>query len=155
MAAIPCVIRDAHDEDAEALLSVRRDAIMGLADEYGLAEAEGWANAPHANRERAAHAIAANHVWVAESGPDLVGWVEVRDSTLRSLYVRASASGAGIGTLLLERAEHHIVASGLGSANLKASPNAERFYRNRGYVQVGKRTSNGAIPMEKVLESAA
>ena len=85
----------------------------------------------------------------------MVGWVEVRDSTLRSLYVRASASGAGIGTLLLERAERHIVASGHGSASLDAGPNAERFYRNRGYVQVGKRTSNGAIPMEKVLESAA
>jgi hypothetical protein len=44
MSAPPCTIRCAHLQDSAALLAVRRDAIMGLAQEYGRAEAENWAN---------------------------------------------------------------------------------------------------------------
>jgi GNAT superfamily N-acetyltransferase len=128
---------------------------MGLAQEYGRAEAENWANAPHANSARVAHAIEVNRVWVAESERDILGWIEVCGSTVQSLYVRESASGTGIGTRLMERGERCIAESGHRSADLEASPNAERFYRNRGYVPVGNPTSNGAIPMEKLLAPAA
>ena len=149
------MIRLAHNEDVAALLAVRRDAIMGIAREYGRAEIERWANAPHASSSRVAQAIRVNRVWVAEYECDILGWIEVRGSVIRSLYVRHRASCGGIGTRLMERGERFIGDSGHRSADLEASPNAEQFYRDRGYVSVGELTANGAIPMEKPIRISA
>ncbi len=129
-------IRPAEPPDADGLLEVRRDAIMALADEYGRAEAERWAGAAHVDRERAFGAITANSVWVSESGSKLVGWVEVSSSTVKSLYVRASASRLGVGSSLIACAEREIQNGGGSLAYLEASPNAEAFYACRFSISV-------------------
>ena len=146
-------IRIASASDAQTLLAVRRDAIMALAMDYGLAEAERWANAPHASLERASTSIATNHVWVAESAAEIVGWVELNGKTIESLYVRSAEGRHGVGTALMNHAENHAHAAGVGVAYLEASPNAEGFYGHRGYTPCGARTANNALPMEKALEA--
>ncbi len=148
------LIRRAGPPDADDLLAVRRDAIMGLSDEYGFAEADRWASARHATQERAVESIAVNHVWVAESAAAVVGWVEVCGATVESLYVRSSAACGGIGSCLLDRAERHIHDGGASSANLEASPNALQFYAQRGYLVTGAPTPNNATPMTKSLVGA-
>lgn len=137
--------------DADELLAVRRDAILALSEEYGRAAAEGWAYAAHATRSRAVDAVVANRVWVAESGSDLVGWVEVNGATIESLYVRSSAWSQGIGSTLLMQAERHIRCEGGALAYLDASPNAEEFYGRRGYRRIGELKSNRSVPMAKPL----
>lgn len=144
-------IRSAKSADADELLAVRYDAIMGLAAEYGHEVAARWANAAHANHDRAAAAIANNGVWVIELESNLAGWVEVRGATIESLYVRAAISGRGIGSSLLTHAERQIEAAGEPSAYLDASPNAEAFYARRGYRRIGENKPNNSIPMMKPL----
>ena len=141
-------IRSATPLDAAALLAVRHDAIMALAEEYGLAEAERWANAPHANLERASRSIASNRIWVGESASSIVGWVELNANTIESLYVQPAAGRHGVGSALMTDAEHHARISGCSTAYLEASPNAEPFYARRGYKPCGERTENNALPME-------
>ena len=148
------LIRRAGPADADDLLAVRHDAIMGLSDEYGFAEADRWASAGHATRERAVESATVNHVWVAESAAAVIGWVEVRGATVESLYVRSSAARGGVGSCLLERAERQIHDGGASSANLEASPNAVQFYTQRGYLATGEPTSNNATPMTKSLVGA-
>ena len=144
-------IRSAKPADADELLAVRHDAIMGLAPEYGHEVAARWANKTHANHDRAAAAIANNGVWVIEFGSKLAGWVEVRGATVESLYVRAATSGRGIGSSLLNYAERQIEDAGASSVYLDASPNAEGFYARRGYRRIGENKANNSIPMMKSL----
>ena len=144
-------VRSAKPADADELLAVRHDAIMGLAPEYGHAVAARWATATHANHDRAAAAVANNGVWVIELESNLVGWVEVRGATIESLYVRSATSGRGIGSSLLTHAERQIEDAGKSSAYLDASPNAEAFYARRGYRRIGENRPNNSIPMMKSL----
>src|SRR4029434_67799 len=91
-------IRSANPTDADELLTIRRDAIMALAEEYGRVAAERWASAAHP--DRAAKAIATNSVWVTEFGSKVVGWVEVSGATIESLYVSSAAARRGVGSAL-------------------------------------------------------
>jgi putative acetyltransferase len=146
-------IRSADRSDANELLAIRRDAIMSVAEEYGHAAAERWAAA--APPDRAAKAIAANDVWVAELGSKVVGWVEVSGATIESLYVRPAAGRRGVGGSLLAHAERQIGAAGSSVAQLDASPNAEAFYARRGYERAGDIKANNSIPMRKRLDPSA
>jgi GNAT superfamily N-acetyltransferase len=143
-------IRSAIPTDADALLAIRRDAIMALAEEYGRVAAERWATASHP--DRAARAIATNRVWVTELGSQIVGWVEVAGATIESLYVSPAAARLGVGSALLTHAERHIRDAGAFIAHLEASPNAEAFYARRGYSRAGEVKANNAIPMSKRLD---
>lgn len=143
-------IRSASPTDADALLAIRRDAIMALAEEYGRDAAERWASG--APPDRAAKAIATNSVWVTDCGSMLVGWVEVSGATIESLYVSSAAGRRGVGSSLLAHAERQIRATGASVAYLDASPNAEPFYARRGYKRVGAVKANNSIPMSKRLD---
>ena len=146
-------IRSANPTDADELLAIRRDAITALAEEYGRVAAERWATAAHP--DRAARAIGTNSVWVTECGSTVVGWVEVSDATIESLYVSSAAARRGVGSSLLAHAERQIRATGASVAYLDASPNAEPFYARRGYERVGAVKANNSIPMSKRLDLSA
>ena len=143
-------IRSANPTDADEHFAIRRDAIMALAEEYGVA-AERWASG--APPDRAATAIATNSVWVTECGSMVVGWVEVSGATIESLYVSSAAARRGVGSSLLAHAERQIHATGASVAYLDASPNAEPFYARRGYKRVGAVKANNSIPMSKRLDT--
>jgi len=147
------VIRTAVPSDADDLAAVRRDAIMALAGEYGWEAADRWASA--APPDRAARAIAGGGVWVAELAAQVVGWVEIKGTTIASLYVRSASARRGAGSSLLAHAERQIRAAGGSVAHLDASPNAEAFYARRGFGRASEVKANDAIPMSKPLASLA
>ena len=117
---------------------------MALAEEYGHVAAEQWATA--ADPDRAAGAIATNSVWVTECGSKVVGWVEVSDAKIESLYVSPAAARSGVGSSLLTHAERQIRDAEACIAYLDASPNAEAFYTRRGYRRIGEARRTGQIP---------
>src|SRR4030095_6891383 len=119
-------IRSANPTDADELLTIRRDAIMALAEEYGRVVAERWASAAHP--DRAAQAIATKMVVVTEFGTKVVGWVEVSGATIESLYVSSAAARRGVGSSLLAHAERQIRDGGAASGYLDASPKDAALY---------------------------
>ncbi|WP_019505463.1 GNAT family N-acetyltransferase [Pleurocapsa sp. PCC 7319] len=144
------IIRPAYFHDADTLLEIRREAILALIGVFSeVSKVERWANS--AGPDRTETAIANHIVWVAESQSNLVGWVEVNAETIEALYVRPTAWKAGIGSSLLSHAEKFIQDSGFSSVLLNASPNAEVFYRHRGYMG-SEPLADSSIPMEKQFE---
>jgi hypothetical protein len=138
-------LREARFEDAGTLLSVRHQAIMAIAPEYGVTAARRWADSASPNY--AIETIGANTVFVAESELGIVGWVAFRDNTIEQIYARPDTSR--VGTSLMERAEALIAAAGFEVAFLDASPNAVSFYEQRGYEVVAGPKADTSVPMAK------
>ncbi len=144
-------LREARFEDADALISIRHQAIMALAPEYGAAAAIRWSGSASPNY--AIDVIGAYTVFVAESESGLVGWVAFRDDTIEHIYTRPDTSR--VGTSLMDRAEALIGAAGFEVAVLDASPNAVSFYEQRGYEVVAGPKANTSLPMAKPILCAA
>ena len=144
-------LREARFEDADTLLSVRHQAIMAIAPEYGVTAARRWADSASPNY--AIDTIGANTVFVAESELGIVGWVAFRDNTIEQIYARPDTSR--VGTSLMERAEALIAAAGFEVAVLDASPNAVSFYEQRGYEVVAGPKADTSVPMAKPILCAA
>ena len=144
-------LREARFEDAGALISVRHQAIMALAPEYGVAAASQWAGSASPNY--AIETIGAYTVFVAESESGVVGWVAFRDNTIEHIYARPDTSR--VGTCLMERAEALIAAAGFEVAVLDASPNAVSFYEQRGYEVIAGPKADTSLPMAKPILCAA
>ncbi len=143
-------LREARFEDAGALISVRHQAIMALAPEYGVTAASRWAGSTSPNY--AINMIGAYTVFVAETASGLVGWVAFRDDTIAHIYTRPDTSR--VGTSLMDRAEALIGAAGFDAAVLDASPNAVSFYQQRGYEVIGGPKADTSLPMAKPLCAA-
>jgi len=142
-------IRRAEAADEEALASIRRRAILGLAvPAISMEQAEKWATP--ATADRIARAIREHDVWVAVEGA-AIGWVEVDQDHVAALYVSPSCSRRGVGSILLARAETYIRSSGYATARLESSQNALDFYLRRGYLRCGPLDSDGACPLSKDL----
>jgi putative acetyltransferase len=140
-------MRRAEISDLEALETVRRDAILGLAAAAMPVEAAAeWAAGGAA--DRIAQAIREYEVWVAVDDA-VIGWVEVRQDRVAALYVSPLFSGRGVGSSLLCLAEQIIAAAGYATARLEASQNALGFYLRKGYLQSGPRLPDGSSPMTK------
>ena len=144
-------LREARFEDADALTSVRHQAIMALAPEYGAPAARRWAGSASPNY--AIDIIGAYTVFVAESEAGLVGWVAIRDDKIEHIYARPDTSG--VGTCLMDRAEALIAAAKFEVAVLDASPNAVSFYEQRGYEVVAGPKADTSLPMAKPIICAA
>ena len=142
-------IRRADPADEEALASIRRSAILGLAvPAMSREQAEQWA--ARAAADRIARAMRDHDVWVAVDGV-AIGWVEVDRDRVAALYVSPSCSRRGVGSVLLARAETSIRSSGYTTTHLESSSNALDFYFRRGYVRCGPPDAEGAYPLRKDL----
>jgi GNAT superfamily N-acetyltransferase len=142
-------IRRAEAADEEALASIRRRAILGLAvPAMSREQAEGWAARGAA--DRVARAMREHDVWVAVEGA-AIGWVEVDRDRVAALYVSPSCSRRGVGSVLLTFAETSIRNSGYTTARLESSQNALDYYLRRGYLRCGPADSDGAWPLRKDL----
>ncbi len=87
---------------------------------------------------------------VAESDGRIVGFYALEQLSadeieLDALFVEPSCIGKGVGRALMAHAKHEAATMGAASLVIQADPNAERFYRAAGGVQVGRRES-GSIP---------
>jgi putative acetyltransferase len=142
-------IRRAGATDEKALASIRRSAILALAEPaMSREQAEQWAT--RAAADRIARAMRDHDVWVAVDGVT-IGWVEVDRDRVAALYVSPSRSRRGVGSVLLARAEASIRSAGYTTARLESSPNALDFYFRRGYVRCGPPDAEGAYPLRKDL----
>jgi GNAT superfamily N-acetyltransferase len=153
-AEMPGAIRSAVASDAGRLFDLRRTSILALAPPaMPLALAEGWANAH--GPEWIHQVLRERHVWVYETGGEVVGWVSVTANTIDGLYTSPQHARQGIGTRLLRFVEVELERLGYAEATLEASVNAEAFHRRRGYEATGPRPRDGeALPMSKQLRQS-
>jgi ribosomal protein S18 acetylase RimI-like enzyme len=146
-------VRRAEAADTEALVTIRRRAILALAVPVMPTEqAERWA--ARGTADRVAQAIREHDVWVAVEAA-AIGWVEVDRDRVAALYVSPSCSRRGVGSALLTLAEASIRSAGYTTARLESSPNALDYYLRRGYLRCGPADSVGALPLRKDLAPRA
>ena len=142
--------RQATPEDARRLFEIRRKSILTLAPK-GMtgAQVEMWAAdlTPVGMKRK----IRELEIWIAELDGTVVGWGAIRRDRLEGLYTAPEFAGQGIGTQLLGLLERLMRERGVLIAHADASPNAEEFYRRRGYRAAGDRTPEGARPITKKL----
>jgi putative acetyltransferase len=136
--------------DASRLFELRQQAIIALAPKgLSVAEAEAWsATLAVEGMERKIREL---EIWVAEVNGTVVGWGAIHVDRLEGLYTDPAFAGRGVGTELLALLESLMQARGIPAITAKASANAVKFYRRRGYEPVGLRTPEGAQPMRKRL----
>jgi len=136
------VIRPATVDDAGAIahLQVRAwlrsyadfvDPERMHADAVSAERWAGWIADPHLD------------VWVAEHAGGVVGFAAAGEGEVTALYVDPAAQGAGVGTLLLARAEDGLRERGARAAVawvFEANGLARTFYETRGWHADGERT---------------
>jgi GNAT superfamily N-acetyltransferase len=96
-------------------------------------------------------AIPDRETWAATIEDKIVSWIAIKNAHVEGLYTDPQHSTRGIGSALLQFAEAVLKDRGIELLGLEASPNAERFYRKRGYEPVGPRSTDGAQPMRKAI----
>jgi len=137
--------------DAARLLELRRRSIVELAP-VGMSreDAETWAaKLTIAGMQQKLSQL---EIWVAEVDGSIAGWVAIRDNRLEGMYTAPEYVGKSVGTGLLELVESRMREKGIAAIFAQASANAERFYLQRGYEQVGIRTQEYGLPIRKQLE---
>jgi GNAT superfamily N-acetyltransferase len=100
-----------------------------------------WARTPIVTAE----AIASNLVYVARSGPAVVGWyclrLEPAPATLEDLWVLPALIGRGTGRALFRHAASQARRHGATTFQLDAEPNAVGFYERMGCHVTGRTLS--------------
>lgn len=83
-------------------------------------------------------AIAHRTVWVIEYKNHIQGFFQLNlpRAELDALYVHPFVHRQGLGTAMLQKAEHIAFNSGLGMLKLYASLNSVRFYEINGYKKI-------------------
>jgi ribosomal protein S18 acetylase RimI-like enzyme len=77
--------------------------------------------------------------WVAVREAAVVGLLDFHANFVHALHVRPSVARAGVGTVLMEKAEAEIAAAGFPSARLETDTFNSRsrvFYARRGYREI-------------------
>jgi ribosomal protein S18 acetylase RimI-like enzyme len=130
-------VRPATAEDAETIAVVWhagwRDGHLGHVPASLVAHRN-----PETFRARVPARIADSAVAVA--GPEVMGFVTVRDAEIEQLYVRADARGTGVADALLRHGEHMVASGGRSPAWLAVVPGnvrARRFYERNGWLDRG------------------
>ncbi len=97
-----------------------------------------------------AASIARDHVWVAESGGGLAGFVVVVDepeaTLLENVAVHPDWRGRGVGRLLVAIAEDHARATGTSTVRLYTHASMlenQRLYTHLGYAEVDREDEDG------------
>ena len=136
--------RAALKSDARELVNVHFAAVHAISSDYYSNEVKlAWSPPPDAARQK----------WLSDliSQDSTICTVAVLDheiivgfcialpsqAQLTALYVHPDNSGSGVGHALLQCVEARCRAIGLEALELKASCNAEVFYRHAGYEVIG------------------
>lgn len=157
---MPLIIRHATASDAQALLDLRKAAILaGCADCYA-PEALLAFTAVEVNP--AFLAMLAGHFYVAEEGGCMVGsgMIDLASGQVDAIFVAPQAAGRGVGRAMMVHLEGLAREAGLLLMTLDSTLNAAPFYRRLGFtgeaqsVYVTKRGLRLAcVPMVKLLAS--
>ncbi|MDD2768769.1 MAG: GNAT family N-acetyltransferase [Methylococcus sp.] len=151
--------RAALKSDAREMVNVHFAAIHAINSDYYSSDVKfAWSPPPDAARQE----------WLSDliSQDSMICVVAVFDhntiigfcvalpseAQLKALYVHPEHSGSGIGHALLQCIESRCRAIGLEALELKASRNAESFYRHSGYDVVGSTTQQltDTVSMEAI-----
>lgn len=89
--------------------------------------------------------IAVEDIRVAEMDGVIIGFVSVMDGSLEDLFVEPDRIGAGTGSALFEVAKTITRDDGHRTLRIEADPNAARWYRSKGAIDIGEIPS-GSIP---------
>ena len=141
-------IRKASSDDLGIIHDIRRDAILGISDDFGVIERQAWAD--RRSPEFFAERVAAGDVVLAVSGSSGLGWGSSSGDYVSGVYIRSSSGRTGVGRAIMSRLESDIVKRGHECATLDSSPNAVGFYVKLGYTAVGPPGDDG-VPMRKAL----
>jgi putative acetyltransferase len=158
--------RQAHPDDADAILSAHLDSIRSIGLRFYPPETvEAWCAGltPDVYRK----AMEGGEAFFVAIGPlngdesAVLGFATHRGDDAQdgaSVYVRGSATRCGIGTKLFRLAEDHARTCGAASINIQASLAGVAFYRANGFEEVGPGeallTTGSSIPcviMRKLL----
>src|SRR5438067_13636913 len=136
-------IRKASSADLSIIHDIRRDAILGISDDFGVIERQAWADrrSPGFFAER----VAAGDVVLAVSGSSGLGWGSSSGDYISGVYIRSSSGRTGVGRALMSRLESDIMKRGHECATLDSSRNAVGFYIKLGYALVGLPDHAGAL----------
>jgi ribosomal protein S18 acetylase RimI-like enzyme len=143
-------IRQGISDDLGIIHDIRRDAILGISDDFGVIERQAWAD--RRSPEFFAERIAAGDVVLAVSGSSELGWGSSSGDYISGVYVRSASGRMGVGRAILSRLESDIVKRGHECATLDSSPNAVGFYVKLGYTPVEPLKDDRSVPMRKALQ---
>ncbi|MNC44181.1 putative acetyltransferase [compost metagenome] len=81
-----------------------------------------------------------NHViFVAHSGNNLVGIVELRDNNhIALLFVKNEAKGTGVGKALFGYVLEKLAKEGVRQLTVNSSPNSVSFYKSQGFLPLAE-----------------
>lgn len=154
-------IRDAHEEDCEAIAGVHAASVQGVRTTlYTVEEIEAWA-VPK-KREDYEELIRTKEFIVAEADGAIAGFgvLDAESAVVQAVYVNPEAGRRGIGMEIMRKLEERAGALGLKVLRLYASLNAVPFYERAGYApgeESTYRLSTGVeiacVPMVKTLAS--
>jgi GNAT superfamily N-acetyltransferase len=142
-------IRKGSSDDLSIIHDIRRDAILGISDDFGVIERQVWAD--RRSPEFFAERIAAGDVVLAVSGSSALGWGSSSGDYISGVYIRSSSGRRGVGRAIMSRLESDIVKRGHKYATLDSSPNALGFYAKLGYMPIGSLNDDRTVPMRKAL----
>lgn len=151
--------RMAEKSDAHEMLGVHFAAVQAIAPDFYADEVKlAWSPPPDLGRQKWLSDLVSLDstmcvVALSEQGA-VVGFCIALPSRseLKALYVHPEHSGLGVGRALLQSIEARCGALGLAVLELKASYNAEGFYRQSGYEAIGPATQqlSDAVSMAAV-----
>ncbi len=152
----PLQILPATVDDHGAMCAIHVSSILAINGKfYSLAQKQSWAAGLTATgyskaKDESFHAA-------KESDGKVRGFSSTRLDQLLALYVAPQWHGQGIGSSLLQQAEHSIAGHGHEKLRLKASRNAEAFYAKHGWITVGAEDylSRGGLTLPILLMEKA
>jgi len=136
------IVRPARPSDASAVTDLVHDAYRHYVTRIG--------RQPAPMSVDYVQAIADGIVWVVDVDDQVGGVIVLEDATdhvlIDNVAVRPTLQGRGVGSLLLEFAEQHARARGVGELRLYTNERMTEnlaYYARRGYTEVDRRTEAG------------
>src|SRR5260370_42243523 len=103
-------IRKASSDDLGIIHNIRRDAILGISDDFGVIARQGWAD--RRSPEFFAERVAAGDVVLAVSESSGLGWGSSAGDYVGGVYVRSSSGRPGLGRPSMSTPEADMVKRG-------------------------------------------
>ena len=133
-------VREATAGDASAVADIFYNTVLNVnVGDYSLAQVEAWAGPapdPEMWDSRITEDSSTRRMFVATKDDAVVGFAELDDGPLDTLYHHHEYQGCGIASTLLDRIEAEARRLGLQRLYTEASITAESFFRSRGFSLV-------------------
>ncbi len=152
-------ISEAKIEDSTEISTLLRDTFKQInSKDYAEDQIQAWVDldSPEEIQQRIRNKELRN--FLATENGEIIGYLSLstKDAVLRSLYIKASKTGQGIGSELLKFAEMLTASHGQDTLSLNASKTAIDFYKKKGYTEKGQISllvKDIQIPVTQMIKS--